>query len=249
MNVRLQLVVGCCSCWMLASGCSTSPGPKAPLARLRDQASSGDPVAQCALGQAYEFGQGVSLNYAEAAQWYQCAAKQGNPVGQFRLGNCYQHGFGVATNLDRAIELFTQAAEKGLMEAQHRMGYLHDVGVGTASDMAAATSWYRLAAEQGCVDAMLQVGVSYSLGAGGPRDPRMAWMWLSLAQDFAVHEGDSKKHAKTAGLLADLECQITPTQIAEGRLKAERWRHEFLQRNQPANPVSAGLQSLKQRAN
>jgi hypothetical protein len=235
-------------CIVLLIGCATKSS-NGYLTDLQKRAESGDPAAQRILGEAFETGRYGSRDPIEAVKWYQRAADQGDAMARFNLGNLYQHGRGVATNLDRAIELYTQAAEQGLIEAQHRMGYLHDVGLGTASDMAAATSWYRMAAEQGCVDAMMQVGVSYSLGAGAPRDLLMAWMCLSLAHDFAVHDGDSKMRTKTAGLLDDLEQQMTPTQIADARLKAEQWRQEFSQRNQFSSSAPAGLQSLKHRAN
>ena len=112
MKILLPLVL-CCSGWLCVSGCATKSAQKAELARVREQALSGDAAAECALGEAYEHGRGVSQDYAEAAKWYQKAADQGYSVGQFRLGYLYQNGFGVATNLDRAIELYTQAAEQG----------------------------------------------------------------------------------------------------------------------------------------
>jgi TPR repeat protein len=242
MKILLQLVLGC-SCWLCVSGCTTKRAQKAEPAELHERALSGDPAAQCVLGEAFEFGRGVSPNSAEAAQWYRLAADQGNPVGQFRLGNCYQNGLGVATNLDRAIELYTRAAEQGLMEAQHRMGYLHDVGLGTASDMAAAAGWYRQAAEQGCADAMVYVGISYSQGAGAPCDLAQAYMWLDIARDLAGRDGDSKLKVKTDTLLHDLEGQMTPAQLAEGRLKAEKWRVEFAKRSQSLPAVPVKLQS------
>jgi TPR repeat protein len=242
VNIPLQIVVSC-SCWLLLSGCAAGRAQKAELAALRERALSGDPAAQCALGAVYERGHGFPENHGEAMQWYRLAADQGNPIGQFRLGNCYQNGLGVATNLDRAIELYTRAAEQGLMEAQHRMGYLHDVGLGTASDMAAATGWYRQAAEQGCADAMLHVGISYSLGAGAPCDLAQAYLWLDIARDRGGRDGDSKLKVKTDALLHDLEGQMTPAELAAGRLKAEQWRVEFAKRSPPSPAPPVELQS------
>lgn len=44
------------------------------------------PEAECALGNMYRYGQGVSQDYKEAVRWYGLAAAKGWPEAQFNLG-------------------------------------------------------------------------------------------------------------------------------------------------------------------
>src|SRR5690606_34096872 len=61
-------------------------------------AEDGDAQAQHAIGDLYEYGEGVPVDYAEALRWFQASAKQGFAQGQFRLGVLFDVGIGVAAN-------------------------------------------------------------------------------------------------------------------------------------------------------
>lgn len=50
---------------------------KKEIFELMDKAKQGDAEAQNELGFAYETGDGVNQDYAEALKWYQTAAEQG----------------------------------------------------------------------------------------------------------------------------------------------------------------------------
>jgi TPR repeat protein len=43
-------------------------------------------AAQAGLGEIYEFGQGVEVDYEEAAKWFRRAAGQGKVISATRLG-------------------------------------------------------------------------------------------------------------------------------------------------------------------
>jgi len=73
--------------------------PDAPtpemIALERKSAEAGDPFMQYMLGGAYDFGRGVTQDYAEAAKWYRKSADQGYAPAQFNLSALYVYGQGV----------------------------------------------------------------------------------------------------------------------------------------------------------
>jgi len=71
-----------------------SPAPDG-LEGLRRLADAGDGTAQFAVGARYATGEGVPLDYAEAARWFTKAAEQGNVMAQATLSTYYWAGRGV----------------------------------------------------------------------------------------------------------------------------------------------------------
>jgi len=65
------------------------------LASLRSLADQGNSAAQERLGQMYDRGLGVALDYTQAVAWYRKAALQGDPAGQQDLSFMYSLGHGV----------------------------------------------------------------------------------------------------------------------------------------------------------
>jgi TPR repeat protein len=87
----------------------------------QEGASRGDITSQFYLGHAYELGQGVGQDYAQAQTWYTKSAERGDHVasdGMVGLAGLYERGLGVAQDLDKAIALFEQAAATGNEDAQ-----------------------------------------------------------------------------------------------------------------------------------
>ena len=64
------------------------------LSALKEKAAAGDAEAQLQLGLKYANGEGIPE--AEAAKWFQKAAKQGNAKAQLNLGMRYTNGQGVS---------------------------------------------------------------------------------------------------------------------------------------------------------
>ena len=65
------------------------------LEGLRLSAEAGDAAAQFKLGAAYDNGEGVPEDDAEAVKWYRNAAEQGRARAQYNLGSMYEQGEGV----------------------------------------------------------------------------------------------------------------------------------------------------------
>ena len=73
------------------------------MAVFRPLAENGDAKAQSILGLMYSYGEGVPVDYREAARWYRRAAEQSSSVAQYNLGMFYLEGKGVSQNTDEAI--------------------------------------------------------------------------------------------------------------------------------------------------
>ena len=73
-------------------------------------ANQGDAFAQTNLALMYNFGDGVSQDYAEAMKWYRLAANQGDAFAQTNLALMYAEGQGVPQDFVQAEAWFTLAA-------------------------------------------------------------------------------------------------------------------------------------------
>ncbi len=61
------------------------------------------------LGIAYSEGDGVGLDYRQAAYWYRKGADAGNAPGMYDLGLAYEYGKGVERNYQQATYLVSQS--------------------------------------------------------------------------------------------------------------------------------------------
>ena len=76
------------------------------------------------LGDCYASGQGLPLNYAQAAHWYRKAAEQGSRLAQWELGRCYEKGKGVPKDVTAAWMWFKLAAEQNSALAKNDLAVL-----------------------------------------------------------------------------------------------------------------------------
>ena len=74
----------------------------AAIQQYRNQADTGDRIAQYHVGTLYAQGIGVPRDRAEAARWFRRAAERGLNEAQFTLGTMYALGKGVPRDLVRA---------------------------------------------------------------------------------------------------------------------------------------------------
>jgi TPR repeat protein len=123
------------------------------LDALRQKAEQGNAAAQNNLGWMYQNGQGVTRDYAQAADWYRKAATQGNAIAQSHLGWMYYSGKGVTQDYAQAAEWHRKAAEQGDANAQDILGMMYQNGQGVDKDLVQAKAWYQKAAAQGNEDA------------------------------------------------------------------------------------------------
>ena len=79
---------------------------------LRALAEAGDAQARFDLGIAYDIGEGVPEDDAEAVRWFRLAADQGHARAQFNLGFMYANGAGVPQDYVLAYMWFNLAASR-----------------------------------------------------------------------------------------------------------------------------------------
>lgn len=136
------------------------------LENLKASAKLGFPKPQYNLALKYQLGKDVAKDYAEAAKWYERAAKQGIVQAQHNLGILYSNGgHGIEKDLQKAREYFEQAAAQGFAKSQYNLGRMYQIGNGVAPDHNLAVEYYLKAAEQGIVDAQYNLGAYYQNNA------------------------------------------------------------------------------------
>ena len=155
-SLRLAVTCGLLFC---LGACEETPYPL-----TRDLAEQGNVEAQFSLGVAYDAGQSVAQDSAEALRWYRLAADQGHASAQFNVGAMYLDGLTVPQDYAEAARWFRLAADQGDAEGQFNLGVIYDEGKGVPQDRAEAARWYRLAADQGFTEAQYNLGVTYDEG-------------------------------------------------------------------------------------
>lgn len=61
----------------------------------------------------YYSGQGVPVDYAQAAKWFEAAAKQRDTMAQYNLACLYYHGMGVEKDINSACFWLQEAIQHG----------------------------------------------------------------------------------------------------------------------------------------
>ena len=100
------------------------------------------------LGLAYEKGEGIKQDSAEAAKWYQKAAEKGYPAAEFNLAVLYANGNGVPSSMTDALKWYRIAASHGYRGAQYNLGVLYAKGIGVPESKELAYMWWDLAATE-----------------------------------------------------------------------------------------------------
>jgi TPR repeat protein len=134
-----------------------------PNPTILAKAKAGDPAAQTALGNAYEFGQGASQYYEGAVLRYRQEADQGNADAGAVWADLEALGNNVPLDHAQAAMWYRKAADQGYALAQFNLGLLYDWGHGVPQDKAQAAEWFRKSANQGYAPAQLDLGEAYNL--------------------------------------------------------------------------------------
>ena len=125
------------------------PTSASEIASLRAKAESGDPASQFALGQAYDFGAGVSQDDDRARAWYLKSAEQGYAPAQNSLGIMYRSGRGGVESKELAVEWYRKAARQNYAKAMFNLGTAYFNGDGVALDDVTAYAWFLAAKDHG----------------------------------------------------------------------------------------------------
>jgi TPR repeat protein len=155
--------------------------PNDPRRSFERAANAGDAAAMVNLGFAYERGNGVPQDFAEARKWYEKGAAAGNTVGMRNLGILYRDGSGVAKDPTEARKWFEKAVAAGNTEAMNSLGLLYETGNGVPLDYATARKWFEKAVAAGNAGGMVNLGFLYDRGYGVTQDYTQARKWYEKA--------------------------------------------------------------------
>lgn len=113
MNILRKLLLAAI-CLVICAGCSGNREEgigaydkgdfAAAMNILKPLAEAGDAQAQNYVGYMYDNGEGVAVDYGQAARWYTLAADQGNAVAQHNLALLYANGLGVEKDWVQALK-------------------------------------------------------------------------------------------------------------------------------------------------
>ncbi len=192
------------------------------VASLRVAAEQGDTEAQFNLGVAYDVGEDIEQDHAEAAKWYRMAAEQGFAQAQYNVGWMYANGQGVAQDYGEAVRWYRMAAELGFVEAQYNVGWMYVAGQGVAQDYGEAVRWYRLAAEQGDAHAQYNLGLLYFRGQGVAQDYVEAYALITTSVALGRALSEEGRYA--------VLIEMTPSQVERGEELAREYREKYFTR-------------------
>jgi len=197
-------------------------GGKALLAA----AVAGEPGASYEVAVRFAEGRNVPQDLAQAAAWFDHAARSGLAPAQFRLGSMYEKGLGVRKDLQEARRLYLAATDKGNAKAMHNLAVLYAEGLEGKPDYAVASQWFRKAAAYGVVDSQYNLAILYARGVGIERNIAESYKWFALAA-----KGGDKDAAKKRDEIA---ARLDPPQLESAKQAAE----SFVPEQQPDEATS-----------
>lgn len=155
-----------------------------PVEQAAKLAEKGDVNAQLTLGYLYLYGgEGVSVDYDKAFEYYAQAAMQNDNVGLNNLGSLYYSGIGIERNPAKAAVLFEKAAKLGNVEAAVNLGFMKLTGNGVVPNPREAMALFEQAAAQKNPTASFMIGYARYSGNLLERDYRKAAEEIRLAAD------------------------------------------------------------------
>jgi localization factor PodJL len=178
-------------------------------------ATAGEPAAAYEVATRFAEGRGVPRSFAQAAVWYERAAKTGLAPALFRLGALYEKGEGVTKDLNEARRLYIAAADKGNVNAMHNIGVLYSEGIDGKPDFKVAAQWFRRSAMFGIGDSQYNLAVLYARGLGVGRDMAEAYRWFALAAKAGDADAGKKRD--------DVAARLDPNTLATARHDVETW--------------------------
>ena len=148
---------------------------------LQNEARDGDIAAMYALGACYENGDGITMNKAEAFQWYSKAASEGQIQAQISLGICLIYGDGTKPNEQEGFKWIAKAAKQKDAWGQYCLARCYLYGIGTMQNENKAFNLFKKSARQGHTWAQNALGTCYQLGIGKQTDDKEGAKWYRQA--------------------------------------------------------------------
>ena len=167
------------------------------------------------LGKAYESGDGVPRDYAQAMRLFLQATEL--PEAEMRIGDLYAEGKGVEEDDAQTVIWYRKAAEAGSVKAQLMLGAAYEWKFWhLQQDRSQALQWYLKAADQGDAGGEESAGLLYEQ-AGPLQDYKQAAQWLQKASQQGVAEAQyhlGVLYAKGQGVPVDAGKAVQQFQMA-----------------------------------
>ena len=165
---------------------------------LLTAADKGDAESQALLGQIYNAGWGVPVDYEQAFKWWSRATAGGSTDALWGLGLLYDEGKGVARDSTKAAGLWRRGSEQGNIKATVNLAFLYEEGRGVQRDLKECARLFKVAAEAGEPAAQLNYGLKVLYGEGVERDEVLGCAWLGVAADSPRIRGTAYAERLTA---------------------------------------------------
>jgi TPR repeat protein len=206
-----------------------------PQARelLLAAAEGGAAESQALLGQMYNAGWGVPVDYKEAYKWWSLASAAGSNDALWGLGLLYDDGKGVARDSRKAVLLWKQASEAGNIKATVNLAFMFEEGRGTERNLAECARLFKVAGEAGEPAAQLNYGLKLIYGEGVERNPVLGCAWLAVATESSRYLG-SQLAEKITQQRAQAWADLSPVD----QERAEKAKEEIQARIKSARPSS-----------
>jgi len=94
-------------------GIETTKDKKKAFSLFMNVSKQDHTLAQCYVGQCYQYGTGIAKNEKLAFEYYEKLANKDYAVGQFKLGYLYGNGIGIKKDLKTAVYWYEKAANNG----------------------------------------------------------------------------------------------------------------------------------------
>ncbi len=143
-------------------------------------AQTGNDQAETYLGIMYQHGFGTQQDLAQAAQWYNKAAKQGDKWAIDNLNAMGNPKLATSKNYSDYRKALQKGVDSGDPEAETATGVMYYYGLGgVKQNYNTARSWFEKAAKKGDADAMNYLGRMYYYEIGVEQNYQMAKQYLA----------------------------------------------------------------------
>jgi TPR repeat protein len=147
-------------------------------------------AARCMLALHYKGGKLITRDLAQAARWFEQAAREGCPTSMMNLAEMHAKGEGRPKDDAKAREWHAKAretylkyAEQGSTSAMSDLAWMYSQGLGGPKDETRAREWFHKASNAGSPYAMARLADMLRDGRGGPQDVAEAVKWYREAAD------------------------------------------------------------------
>lgn len=156
--------------------------------------------------------EGLTQDYAKAAEYFEVAALQGDANALYNLGKLFFRGQGVEANPGKALEYYRKAADLDHILALNTLGGLYRFGAQTGTDAELARDYFARSAAFGNAVGLYETAGFILQEATDAEHQIEAHMYLNLAS--------ARAHPNAPEALAELTALMTLKDIAIAQERA-----------------------------